>query len=295
VRPALVLALAALVLPFAARPAGACSMCQCGDPTYRIAGDAVFASRPWRTSLEVDRYAKDQVAEADPALRENEREARVTLAVAWMPAPWLRVLGRVPVTSRRIAAGDESASLTGLADPDLIAHVRVAGDARQWFAVMGGVRAPWGQNDRTVGGERAEEHLQPGTGAAAGTAGVAGALDLGEGRHLYGSIMGRWAGTNASGYRYGDVGMVTLAAQRDLGPRAAGVIELDARTARPDHSDGLEAANTGGEVAYVTPRLQFGIGGPAVLKLGVQVPFAQRLCGDQREHANVLAGLTFVF
>ena len=281
-----------LLVPAAAR---ACSMCQCGDPAYRIAGDAFFTSRPWRVSLDVDRYGKDQPAEADPALRENEREARFTLAAAWMPRPWLRVLARVPATSRRITAGAETQSLSGLADPDFMVHVRAAGNARRWMAVMAGVRAPWGQNERQLDGVRADEHLQPGTGATGGFAGVAAAADLGAGRHLFGSVMGRTSGTNASGYRYGNVAMLTMAAQRDLGPRAAGVLEVDARSARHDVQDGVNVESTGGEVAYVTPRLQFAVAGPAVIKLGVQVPFAQRLDGGQREHTNILGGLTILF
>jgi hypothetical protein len=287
----------ALPLLIALAPAAAlgCSMCQCGDPAYRIAGDAFFASRPWRVSLDVDRYGKDQPAEADPALRERESETRVTVAAAWMPRPWLRVVGRLPLTSRVITAGDERQSLAGLADPDVTAHLRLAGDTRRWLAFMAGVRAPWGQNTRVVDGVRADEHLQPGTGATAGIAGLAASADLGAGRHVYASVSGRTADTNASGYRYGDVLLGTLAAQRDLGPRAAGVIELDARTARVDRQDGADVENSGGTVAYVTPRIQFSLGGPAVLKLGVQVPLAQDLIGDQHEHTNLLGGLTIVF
>jgi hypothetical protein len=278
-----------------ARQALACSMCQCGDPSYRLMGDAFFASQPWRFSLDLDRYGKDQAAESDPALRETERERRLTLAAAWNPRPGLRLVGRLPLTARAIESGAERQTLTGLGDPDLFAHLRVAGDARRWLAVMAGVRTAWGQNERRVDGVRADEHLQPGTGAVAGSAGLAAAVDFGGGRHLFASAMGRTSGTNAHGYRYGDAVMATLAAQRDLGAHTAGVLQLDARSAGPDHEHGAAIENSGGDVLYVAPRVQFAASERLVLKLGVQVPIAQRLRGDQVERTNLLGGVSIAF
>ncbi|MFI5371363.1 MAG: hypothetical protein ACHQ52_07365, partial [Candidatus Eisenbacteria bacterium] len=158
-----------------------------------------------------------------------------------------------------------------------------------------GVRAPWGQNERTIDGVRADEHLQPGTGAASLWAGTSGSLRLGTREHAYGSVLARWNGTNDHGYHYGNAAFVNLAYQRDVAPRLAGVLELNARDARFDQVDGVQEANTGGSVLYVAPRVQWQMNETLVLRLGVQVPVAQRMIGDQRERANLITGITLAY
>jgi hypothetical protein len=160
---------------------------------------------------------------------------------------------------------------------------------------MLGVRAPWGESERMLGGERAEEHLQPGTGAASLWAGASGAVRTGTRDHVYASLMGRWNGTNRHGYRYGDVAFANVAYQHELATYVAGVLELNARDARADREAGELAANTGGSVLYVTPRLQWQVTPSLVLRLGVQLPVAQRLRGDQQERANLVTGLTLAY
>jgi hypothetical protein len=73
------------------------------------------------------------------------------------------------------------------------------------------------------------------------------------------------------------------------------VLELNARDARADREAGEPAANTGGSVLYVTPRLQWQATPSLVLRLGVQLPVAQRLHGDQQERANLVTGLTLAY
>ncbi len=290
--PALLL-VALLSLP--TLPAHACSMCSCGDPSYRMVGEDFFGASPWRLGLDLDHTGKDTAAEMD-GMRENELETRVTPSVSWSRARWLRMVARVPVVRRRIGMGDELDRMTGLGDPELFAHAQVTPRSpRGWAAVMLGVRAPWGQNDRTVDGVRAEEHLQPGTGAASLWAGASGAIRLGTREHLYVSAMARWNGVNAHGYRYGNAAFANLAYQRDLAPRLAGVFELNGRDARADVADDVTVEHTGGRVLYVSPRVQWQMNEVTVLRLGVQVPVAQRLFGDQNEHANLITGITLAY
>src|SRR4029077_16674553 len=132
-------------------------------------------------------------------------ETRYTLSGAWTPKPWLRMMGRVPTVDRHIASGDGSASMFGLADPELMVHTQIPPvGARNWAAVMIGVRSPWGQNDRTRDGVRVDEHLQPGSGATSLWSGLSGAVRVSPTQHLYASVLSRWNGANRHGYRYGD-------------------------------------------------------------------------------------------
>jgi hypothetical protein len=275
--------------------ARACSMCQCGDPSYRLIGEEFFTATPWRMGLDIDHGGKDTAGE-EVGTRETELETRLTLSGAWTPRPGLRLVGRLPFVNRSIESVDGTQTMFGVSDPELFVHAQVTpARSRNWAALMVGARAPWGQNDRTLNGVRADEHLQPGTGAGSIWAGASGSLRLGTREHLYSSVMARWNGTNRHGYRYGDAMFLNVAYQHDLVPRVAGVLEANARDARFDRVDGVQEPNTGGSVLYLAPRVQWQMNETLVLRFGVQVPVAQRMIGDQRERANLITGITLAY
>jgi len=279
-----------------ARNAEACSLCQCGDPTYTLVGSQVFVPGSFRLSLDADRYEKDQVSMEDPSLREDEVENRVTLSGSYSAGSRVTLVGRVPFARRTITAGDETESLTGFSDPEVIAHMRLGSSGpNDWVSVSAGVRTAWGQNDRTLDGERAEEHLQPGTGAWGGSAGFAFSRGLQEGKgSLFGSAAGRFNGRNEANYKYGSVLLANLAYERRLVGRLNGVLEMNFRAAGKDEeAESEQDPNTGGKVLYLTPRLLLRITKDVWLRAGVQVPVWKDLYGDQDEKVNVLAGLTF--
>jgi len=279
-------------------PAGACSVCQCGDPTYRLLGDDVFGDRSWHLSLDMDHLGKDQIAEDFPSGRETENEKRLTGSAAWSPVPRVRLVGRLPVAWRSIEDPAGTQSLFGFSDPDLYAHVDVFRRERSsasWTAVMVGVKTAWGQSDRTLEGTRADEHLQPGSGAASLFAGLSGSVAGNTSSHLYASAMGRWNGENAHRYRYGDVVMANLAYRRGLSRGVSASGELNFRASEKDRNGDELDPNTGGTVLYVTPKLSIRMTGPMVLRLGVQVPVYQNLFGDQNEHVNLQTGVTVTY
>jgi hypothetical protein len=274
-----------------ARIARACSMCQCGDATYRLLGVQMFGDRAWRASLEAEHLGKDQVSETDPTARETETQNRVTLAGAWSPLPSVRLLARVPFATHVIESPEGRSTMTGLGDPELIAHFRVLARGADWLSVSGGVKTAWGQNDREQGGERAEEHLQPGTGAVSLTAGLAASVVQGAAAHVFASLGGRWNQRNAAGYRYGDVLVANVAYQRPWSDRLSACGEFNFRFAAKDVNGSAYDPNTGGSVLYLSPKLLFKLSGPAVLQLGLQFPVFQNLYGDQNEHVNIQSGV----
>lgn len=293
------------VSAFAAPRAAACSVCRCGDPTYSMVGSQVFMPGRFRLAFDADRFSKDQVAEShdgpgELGLREEEVEQRYTLSLGYTAGRRLTLLARVPLAQRTITVGDERESLSGLGDPELVAHYRIA-SAKQpgtWIALTAGVVTGWGQNDMRLEGERAEEHLQPGTGATGATAGVGFSKMLGSGVEVFGSAGGRFNGRNDHGYRYGHVFLANVAAERQLASRLNGVVELNFRAAARDEEEpGHADENSGGSVLYVSPRLLLKLDPAQNLwfRLGVQVPIVKDLYGDQDEKVNVLAGLTVRF
>jgi len=288
---------ALFVLALAPRAGQACSMCHCGDPTFNLVGSQIFVPKTWNVGLDFGRFSKDQVAEDDPLLREKEVEDRVTLSVSRTFGDRLTLVGRLPFAHRRITAGDEQGSLSGLSDPELLAHYRISsGTAGTWMALSLGVRSGWGQNDATVNGERAEEHLQPGTGSVGVDAGLSFSRLLGGDGSLFGSASGRVNGRSQFDYHYGNVVLANLGYEKKLASRVNGVLELNFRDAAQDEPViGEKDANTGGSVLYVSPRVLVKLDKGLFFRVGVQVPVVKSLDGDQDEKVNLLTGFTVRF
>ena len=284
-------------LALAPRASQACSMCRCGDPTFNLVGSQIFVPKTWNVGLDFGRFSKDQVTEDDPLLREEEVESRVTLSVSRTLGDRLTLVGQLPFAHRRITAGDEQGSLSGLSDPELIAHYRLsAGQAGTWMALSLGLRPGWGQNDGQVDGQRAEEHLQPGTGSAGLEAGLAFSRLMGGDGSVFGSLGGRVNGRNDAGYHYGNALLANLGYEKKLAARVNGVVELNFRDAAQDEPlAGEKDVNTGGAVLYVSPRVLFKIDKGLFFRLGLQVPVVKSLDGDQDEKVNLLTGFTVRF
>ena len=284
--------LTVLLLAGGAAAARACSLCRCDDPATTITGNSMFGVKSWRASFETEVFRKDQAGEdpAVPAAREREDETRYTVSGTWAPVSHLSFVARVPWSARRIESNEGAAKRAGFSDPELLANWRAyqkQGIAHPvWVTLQAGVRAPWGANDLASGGVRLDEHLQPGTGAAGGSAGLSVFTRLGEKDVAYATTFARWNGANRHGYRYGDAWISTLAWQRDLRAALQGGLELTWRDAGVDREGDESVPATGGGVLYVTPRAQVRVTPRVAVRLGVQVPAARALIGDQRELTN---------
>jgi hypothetical protein len=304
----------------AASPAFACSMCRCGDPTFNALGTDVYVEGKLRVALDWERFDKDQ-ASTEGDGRESMVEDRFTTALSYTFGDRVTAVARIPYSSREQTspAGEaESAALTrhaeaesgtlrsrssDLADPELYALVRLWSSSfagglgrRAWISALGGVKTDWGHNDLRRGGERLDEHLQPGTGSRDVFAGLSGFYLLSHTASLFGSVQYRRTGTNDFGYRYGNTRMASLGFERKITETFDGVLALDFRDAGRDLA-GEEGSdpNTGGRVLYVSPRLSRDFGKGLVGRLAVQVPVVKDLNGEQQEKTVVNAGLTWLF
>lgn len=291
----LALSLAASVM-LAARPVEACSMCTCGDPTYTLVGSQIFLPKALRIGVDFDRYSKDQVSEEDASLREAQTEYRTTFSVGYSVHRRLTLLARMPIANRTIEMDGVSESLRGVSDPELLGHLRLGAiSAGSWFAFSAAVRPGWGENDGMEGGERLEEHLQPGTGATSYMVGGSFSRLMGPGS-LFGSVSGRFNGRNKHGYHYGDAFFANVAYERPLVGSLNGIVEANFRDAGYDEEQPGEIdPNSGGSMLYISPRLLVRLGRGTFFRLGVQIPIAKGLHGDQDEKLNVLSGFTFQF
>ncbi len=314
-RPSTGLILMSAMLAVSAIPAGACSMCRCGDPTFNALGTDVYKDGAFRVALDWERFAKEQgiLPEEEAASlkhtasslgRESVVENRFTTALSYTFHERVVAVARVPFTSRDMTAPEGRSSQDGLSDPELYALVRLWSSEvspgmgrRAWISVLGGVKTAWGQNDVARGGERLDEHLQPGTGSTDWFGGLSGVYLVDSRSSLFGSAQYRRTGTNSAGYRYGNIAMANAGYERKLGKRFDGALELNFRDAGRDALDGGGALdpNTGGALLYLSPKLIVDFSKGLVGRLAVQVPVADGLNGEQKEKVVASFGFTYLF
>ena len=306
-----------LVVP--AVPASACSMCRCGDPTFNALGtDVYYKSGAFRIALDWEHFDKEQglLAEESDALgvkheghdhaagREAMVENRFTTAFTYSFQERLVAVARVPFSSREVREPEGRTSQDGLSDPEIYALVRLWSSEfapglgrRAWISAVGGVKTDWGQNDVAEGGERLDEHLQPGTGSTDWFGGLSGVYLFNSKSSLFGSTQYRSTGANRFGYEYGNIWMANLGYEHKLGRLFDAALELNYRDAGKDRvdRDGFLDPNTGGSLLYLSPKLIVDFGKGLVGRLSVQVPVADGLNGDQKEKTVANVGLTYLF
>jgi hypothetical protein len=289
------------------RPAVACSICRCGDPTFNALGSGSYAAKGFQAALDWERFDKEQ---GDPAVEtETVVENRITALVSYGVSERLTFAARVPFSHREletVAAGQESATLSahGLSDPEMYAQVQLwasrfaAGMGRRTsVSLIGGVKTAWGENDVQQNGARLDEHAQPGTGSTDWFLGASWLHLVDKDSAVFASLQYRHPGTNEFAYTYGRPILANLAYEHKLGHRVDGVVELNFRHAKRDSVDtqGTVDEDTGGSVLYVTPRVLVSLGKSLVLRGAVQVPVVRDLYGFQKERAVLNAGVTYLF
>jgi hypothetical protein len=162
------------------------------------------------------------------------------------------------------------------------------------LALIADVTAPTGSSNRKdADGERIEAHLQPGTGAWAGMAGVGFDAALRASALSFSSLV-RVNGANSHGYHYGNALLLNAGYARTLSPSWEAAVEWNARSAKHDVTEeGDDDPNSGGSLLYVAPSVRYMVSGLASIQFLVQVPVAQNLYGDQTERTTARLGIVF--
>lgn len=293
------IALAALA---AASPVLACSVCGCGDPLLGSSDPAAITGR-LRLQLDVEYLRVDAANEEDLALTDELTQWSYRLNAVWRPTDALALTATVPLVEKdmRMVGGGASmqtSDATGLGD------VEVAGRWAAWrrvnlglgrvqeLAVSGGASTPTGANDVRSGGERIDEHGQPGTGAWGPFAGVHYRLE--QGKWLaFASLSGRVHTENGHGYRYGAAALWSVHGQWYPSRRVVLDLGVDGRTAAADERSGAAVPNTGGTVLSLAPGVYGNVVGGAWLFVRGQIPFRERFRGVQDQLPSIAAGVQY--
>jgi hypothetical protein len=279
--------------------AWACSQCLCGTPfTSDVLGGIVPSQ--FRYGFE-DRYlSKSNRLETGPGT-EREREHRVSAFAMWRPLDRLALLGRLPYNVKEIteapAVGTASAGRSrGFGDAEVEALVGLAqstGGRRASAGLVFGVGVPTGPNAVADGsGQRLDEHLQPGSGAWTGTAGLQLGVSTPRGA-FDASVLGRLNAANAHGYRYGNVLLFNAGYTSPARGGWALTAQWNGRVAGPDRQEnGSGGDNTGGSVVYLAPGARWRGDAGLGVDASVQLPVFQSLDGEQTEHATARIGFS---
>jgi hypothetical protein len=295
---------AAFASGIAAQRADACSICRCGDATFNALGKDVTAEPGFRFAFDLDRFSKTQ---GPPEEQDSIVEDRYTAVGAYTLGSRALLVARVPFAERTLdeRVGDEveHSQASGLGDPELSAQIRLWSSPlngelgrRLSFSATLGVKTNWGENDIEKGGERLDEHVQPGTGSTDPFFGVSGYYLLNTKSSLFASAQRRLPGGNDFGYQYGDISLLNFAYERKLTTNLDSVLELNYRHAGRDRIDasGTYDADTGGSLLYLTPRVLVNVGG-VVVRFAAQIPVSESLYGVQNEKPVYNIGFTRSF
>ena len=291
-------AVAALAAP---RPARACSVCGCGDPLLTSSDPGAIAGQ-LRVQLDLEYLRVDAANEADPALTDRLAQWSYRLNTVYRPLEGLSLSATVPVVTkdlRTVGLPGAGSDATGLGDVEVGARWAiwrrvVLGLGRaQELAVTGGTSAPTGPNGVRSGGERVDEHGQPGTGAWGPFAGLSYRFEQ-RSWLAYASLSGRAHTRNGYGYAYGPAALWSVHAQYFPPGRFALDVGVDGRFAAADRSAGATVPSTGGTVLSLSPGLYVRAFGPAWLFVRGQIPFFKRFRGNQDELPSVVTGVQWL-
>jgi hypothetical protein len=293
------LALGALTAAF---PAAACSVCGCGDPLLTSSDPAAVTGR-LRLQLDTEFLRVDAGNEEDPALTDELTQWSYRVNGVYRPVETLSLAATVPLVTKTIrvtGAGpaETSSDVTGLGDVEFAARwalwraVDLGVGRVHELAVSAGASMPTGASDRQSGGERVDEHGQPGTGSWGPFAGIHYRFEQGSWL-AFGSLSGRVHSENGEEYRYGSALQWSVHMQYTPAKRFVIDLGLDGRHAATDKASGETVVNTGGTVLAVAPGVYVEAVGGAWFFVRGQVPFYKHFQGAQDQLPSVVVGVQY--
>jgi hypothetical protein len=274
----------------------ACATCACGDPTLTTMGLEKPLAQRLRAATEV-RYQEATVGE--PGVDEVGRtELRVDTSLAWSPASWAVLSVDVPMVARTASYVNLGRDRTlGLGEIELRAKIFVWEDRRfaptQVLALVGGVKLPTAPELEHEGAP-VNEDAQPGTGSFDPLAGIAYSHFWDQVK-LFASATVTVPTRGWNDLRGGVTLLGSVAVQLQPAPSWAVLLGADSRIEAAADRGGVTEPDTGGVVAYLSPRVVYSPATDLLLHVRVSIPVVQRPGGFQHEGPIVSAGATFDF
>ena len=280
-----------------------------GARTEFISG---FGIRTFASFLELDDLLAAGNKVDDPSRR--SASVRVTpISLVYGLRRSVSVVGIFPFVDKEMsAAGPDGPTTvgggTGIGDATFLVKWRFfrrdRGRGTFRLAVEGGVKTPTGNDGlRDADGILLPPTLQRGSGSWDPTADltVTWVPPTERGRWIFSGDVGATIATKANEFEQGDRFAYDAMAKYRIHPaRYPGrdtflLLEINGRWRGRARSMGLELADSGGHVVYLSPGLQFLLRGNVILEGGVQIPVLRELNGTQLAPSfNGLVGLRYI-
>ena len=297
------LALVAACLVLFYQPAQACSVCGCGDPMLATSDPAAITGK-LRFQADVELLQVNAGTDGMPGYTDELTQWSYRLNGVYRPIDDLAVSATLPMATKTIntvggGTSTQTSRLTGLGDVELGARYAVwrsvdLGIGRvQEIAVSAGTSFPTGANGATdATGERVDEHGQLGTGSFGPYAGLHYRFEQVQ-WEAFASVSGRMHNANSYDYTYGPAVLWSVHGQYRPMTGLALDLGVDGRYAKADTDHGASVDSTGGWVLAASPGVYVKTFGDLWVFARGQVPFWERLFGDQKVKPTVLGGLQY--
>lgn len=293
-----------LIGGFAPESARSCSVCMCGDKLFCMAEQNTasrFLSRQGslRLNLETVYTSKSNgLSESEGSGTEDEHEFRPSLRASYGITDWFAAAVKLPLSFKRIEAaspdGRERQTSSGLGDAEFSTVLsRVINGSASTSYVLGlaaALKVPTGNSNLQRDGQRADEHLQSGTGSYDWQAGLA-LGQVGGAPAIFGSLYYRRNGTNSHDYHYGNAVLYNAGLQSRVSSVLTLSAEVNGRFAKQDRQGSQMVENTGGSVLYCSPGVKVAVQESMSFLVNLQVPVYHHLYGTQTEKAVLNAGV----
>lgn len=276
------------------RPAPACAVCNCGDPTLT----AVGVEQPYRNRVRAgleERFGDHEVGDGDQSLQ----QLRSALFAAYTPHPRITFGLVLPwMTSWVTERAGQRALINGLGDLELSGRVLLFRDrhfgAHHLVWATAGLKLPTGPRLRDDAGYPYGDDDQPGSGSWDPFVGLTYAWYSGGLFSAFTSASYRYTTRGWHGYRRGmQLGWhATVQAQ----PWEWGAFQLfmDGNWLAADRfSTGEVMPNSGGTVVRLGPAVVVAPRADLLVRVGMSVPVLMAYQGRQRDGVQIMASLVW--
>lgn len=277
------------------RPARACAVCNCGDPTLTAVGVEQPYKNRVRAGIE-ERYGSHSMGDA--LTGDQQQLLRSALFGAWTPHPRITIGLVVPWMTTWLVEGERHALVNGLGDMELSGRVLIARDRR--FAAhhllwaTAGLKLPTGPRLRDDQGYPYPDDDQPGSGSWDPFVGVTYAWYSGDLWSAYVSGSYRYTSAGWHGYTRGMQVGWNAAVQAQPWTWGAFQLFVDGNWLAADRlATGGRVPNTGGTVMRLGPAFVASLRVDLYARLAVTLPVIQAYQGMQSDGAQVTASLVW--
>ncbi len=283
------------ILSMAEREAEACSTCGCGDPTLTLAGDEKPFQGRFRLFSEF-RYRTEDFG-VSGVNSSDLREGRWELGGLYAPVRPVLFGLTLPLVSKKFSEmGSPEQDTFGIGDIRLLTKVFLfpdrLRDGRHLVGLIGSLQMPTASEKTDSAGNSLAIEAQSGTGAWV----PAGGVWYGHYRYpwsFYASGIGYFPTSGWEGFEAGRSLVNSFAGQFQITRDWATQLVFDTRWSAKNMEGGTADADSGGFLAYSTPRIMWQPVMDLLVYASIQIPTITHLNGDHREGYVFMAGVTY--